>query len=240
MADIKVEKKGSANWLWILLAIAAVALLAWLLFGGNDDVETAEVVETDAEYAVVDEKPVPGVVDRDREPLVVEDDPADLTTTAENIAEDELAPEGYEEIEAEVVTTELDADATAETDGMTTGMAAQDDQAPTRIASLKQNPAANEGIVTLERVRVTDVVGDRTFMVSDDSNEEMLVVLDEVGTPNDPTEGRYDVTEGQMIDVTGTVREVQDGMIDGQRIEDMPAGTNVYLWADKADIEERP
>jgi hypothetical protein len=208
MAEINVEKKGGATWLWVLLALAVVALLAWLLFSG-DDAELAEADEVDTEIVAMPSE-------TEAEVVVVEDDRADIETTAENLTDDALGTDEYD-----MVATDAP-------------------EAQTRIAAIKADGYMPEGIVALNEVRVTDVVGDRTFLITDDSEEELLVVLDEVGTPNDPTEGRYDITEGQIIDVTGTVREVQDGMIDGQRIEDMPQGTNVYLWADKANIEERP
>ncbi|WP_031555167.1 hypothetical protein [Parvularcula oceani] len=93
--------------------------------------------------------------------------------------------------------------------------------------------------VELTAVDVGPVVGDRTFTVMDDAGGELFVVLDQVPTPGTPTEGRYDINPDQVIDISGTLREVRNGMIDGERIEDMPRGTQVYLWAQTADIEER-
>ena len=57
----------------------------------------------------------------------------------------------------------------------------------------------------LSSVYVSSVVGDNTFFVTPDegSGPETLVYLEEVPTPGDATEGRYDVTEGQHLSITG-------------------------------------
>jgi len=39
MAEIPIEKKSGKNWLWVLLALLVVALLAWWLL--DDDSEDA-------------------------------------------------------------------------------------------------------------------------------------------------------------------------------------------------------
>ena len=39
MAEIPVEKKSSMSWLWILLALLALALLLWFLLGRDDEEE---------------------------------------------------------------------------------------------------------------------------------------------------------------------------------------------------------
>jgi hypothetical protein len=43
MADIDVERKSSMAWLWWLLGLLVLALLAWLLLRGGDDPEVAAV-----------------------------------------------------------------------------------------------------------------------------------------------------------------------------------------------------
>jgi hypothetical protein len=225
--------KNGAGWAWLLAVPAALALAAC---GGADvrtadteeemEYETAEAPRTDELRTQTDPDLELAEQDLEADVLVVEDDPADLETTAENVTDEALMEEGYEEIEADVVTTELDAE--------------MGEDQPTRIASIKTDDMLPEGTVTLNEVRVKEVRGDRTFTIEDDEGEELLVVLDQEETPGDETEGRYDITEGQVIDLTGTVRVAQDGMIDGQQIEDMPMGTDVYMWADKADIEQRP
>ena len=46
MTEIRVEKKESKGWLWGLLALLAVALLAWWLFGRNDVPATASAADS--------------------------------------------------------------------------------------------------------------------------------------------------------------------------------------------------
>ena len=56
-------------------------------------------------------------------------------------------------------------------------------------------------------VYVTRVVGDNTFFVASTPGgaDERLVYLEEEPTPGDATEGRYDVTEGQHLSITGSM-----------------------------------
>ncbi|HXG85051.1 MAG TPA: hypothetical protein VNI84_13605 [Pyrinomonadaceae bacterium] len=62
--------------------------------------------------------------------------------------------------------------------------------------------------VRLTDVKVQSVVGDRTFYVGPSESQRVLVVLDEVKTPNSPTEGRYDINAGQTISFTGVIEKV--------------------------------
>jgi hypothetical protein len=45
MADIDVERKSGTAWIWWLLGLIVLALLAWWLFAGDDEPEVAGVVE---------------------------------------------------------------------------------------------------------------------------------------------------------------------------------------------------
>ena len=36
MAEIKVEPKRGMNWIWVIVAVIALALIAWLLFARAD------------------------------------------------------------------------------------------------------------------------------------------------------------------------------------------------------------
>ncbi|GGC96265.1 hypothetical protein [Aquisalinus flavus] len=102
------------------------------------------------------------------------------------------------------------------------------------LSSLDGRDAAFDG------VDVTDVVGDRTFRIADGSGNDLFVVLDQVPSPDQPmVEGRYDINPGQTIDIEGELRIVENGRIDGERIEDMPRDTQLYLWADEVTILER-
>lgn len=90
--------------------------------------------------------------------------------------------------------------------------------------------------VQLDSVRVDEVVGDRTFWVGPDANHRALVVLNEQPTPGQPgVEGRYDVTAGQVVDVNGTMRDVNDAAFGGQPIDALPAGQSVVIHASSLD-----
>jgi hypothetical protein len=45
MADIDVQRKSNNAWIWWLLGLLALALLAWLLFAGDDGEEPVAVME---------------------------------------------------------------------------------------------------------------------------------------------------------------------------------------------------
>lgn len=93
--------------------------------------------------------------------------------------------------------------------------------------------------VQLSGVTVQRVVGDRTFIVGPSVERSLFVVLNQVPTPGTPTEGRVDVTAGQTLSLGGTMRRVQDGAVDGAQIEDLPAGTDAYLWAQTINVMSR-
>ena len=80
------------------------------------------------------------------------------------------------------------------------------------VAVVEDDPVEEvaEPALDLSEVYVSRVVGDNTFFVTPDagSGPETLVYLEEEPTPGDATEGRYDVTEGQRISVTGEMMPV--------------------------------
>lgn len=90
--------------------------------------------------------------------------------------------------------------------------------------------------VRLEDVMVQEVVGDRGFYIGPTADQSVFVVLNQVPTPGTPTEGRYDVTPGQMIDVRGVMREVTDPAFADRPIEGLPSGTQVVLHANSLEI----
>lgn len=95
--------------------------------------------------------------------------------------------------------------------------------------------------VQLGNVRVQAVVGDRTFWVGPSADQRALVVLNEVPTPNQPgVEGRYDVTTGQVINVNGTIRNINDPAFVSNPIEGLPGGQTAVIHADSLNIVQRP
>ncbi len=95
--------------------------------------------------------------------------------------------------------------------------------------------------VQLGNVRVQEVVGDRTFWVGPSADQRALVVLNEEATPGQPgVEGRYDVTVGQVINVNGMIRNIDDAAFASNPIEGLPAGQTAVIHAENLNIVQRP
>lgn len=99
--------------------------------------------------------------------------------------------------------------------------------------------------VQLSDMRVVDVVGDRSFYVAPSAdapeNQRLFVVLNEMPTPGTPgTEGRYDVTEGQVVSIDGVFRATGDSAFAGSEIEGLPSGMNAVIHAQSLNITQRP
>lgn len=101
--------------------------------------------------------------------------------------------------------------------------------------------------VQLSDMRVTSVVGDQTFWATPNnmpSERRFFVVLREQLTPGTPTEGRYDVTEGQIITINGSVHELVNteasawGLTE-QEVQGL-GNDAIYLAAQSLDITQRP
>lgn len=152
MAEIPVEKRSSHTWLWVLLALLIVALLAWWLLDDDGD----NVVE---------------YVDED--------------------------------VAAE----------TAMTSGLTVGQQ-----------------------INLERAQVTSLAGDMAFMI-DMNGESVPVFFDEVRTPDTPTEGRYDINPGTVVNITGEVRQATDSLPERADPSILNSGQN-YIWASSLEPVE--
>ena len=96
----------------------------------------------------------------------------------------------------------------------------------------------------LSGLSVGSVIGDSTFVVSpQDGSGQMLVALNEVvpTSPSGTTEGRYDVTEGQTIDLAGTVREMTQQEMDAWGVTSSDLGDvnqNAYIRAQRIDITQ--
>ena len=94
--------------------------------------------------------------------------------------------------------------------------------------------------VQLGGVPVQEVAGDAAFWVGPSQGEQLLVILDEVPTPNQPTEGRYDINPGQTITIFGELRafpgiaeaKEQWGVADESKLAD----EQIYLHADRVEF----
>lgn len=161
MAEIPIEKKSGKGWLWALLALLLIALLAWWLFDNDGD----DVVEYTDEEAVA------------------------------------AAP--------------VEADTAAAT--------------PATAGALAVGQT-----VDLDGVRVTSLLGDNAFTATI-NGENMIVVFNEQAAPQDSVEGRYDINQGSTVNLTGTVRSIQDSLPQDIATE-VPAGTERYIFADTVEM----
>ena len=93
--------------------------------------------------------------------------------------------------------------------------------------------------VRLSAVPVTSVVGDRTFFIGE-GNQRAFVVLNEQAAPGNDVEGRYDVRQGQLVDVNGVVRRTGDSALSGAPVEGLPTGQDAVIHAQSLNIVQRP
>lgn len=114
-----------------------------------------------------------------------------------------------------------------------------------QIASLSGTDAAmfTGRPVRLSGLKVTSVVGDKTFFVRPEGTdiEPVLVYLVEVPTPGTEIEGRYDVDPGDGLALMGTVESMAGMDMDALGLtnaEQMPAKNDgVYLRATTLRME---
>lgn len=87
-----------------------------------------------------------------------------------------------------------------------------DDDVDTVVVDQTEAVMPPAATLDLSDVYVTRVVGDKTFFVAPTAGgtNETLVYLNEDATPGTPTEGRYDVTEGQHLSINGQMMPVGD------------------------------
>ena len=68
---------------------------------------------------------------------------------------------------------------------------------------------------------------------------EAFVVFNQEPTPNQPTEGEFDINPGQLVDITGTVMSADAAMPDGVDAT-VPTGMTQYIFADSMEVVDRP
>ena len=98
--------------------------------------------------------------------------------------------------------------------------------------------------LTLSSVEVREVISDSTFWVGPtgeaDPAQRLFVFLNEHTTPDTPTEGRYDVQEGQTISLQGSLRQLPDmqQLRDRLNLSEQTASQlqkqQYYMWAQQA------
>lgn len=79
------------------------------------------------------------------------------------------------------------------------------DPAAIVLIPVPERPALVGRQVLIETVPVQSVPGDRTFLVGEDQDQPLLVVLDEEASPG-ATEGQVDVNPGQTVSIIGQVQ----------------------------------
>ena len=111
----------------------------------------------------------------------------------------------------------------------------------TDLTTIAQGTPALAGRqVDVDGVRVASMAGDRGFTVTDAAGASAFVLIDEVVPgPDSGADGDVNVDAGQTVDVRGEVFEVIDGAVNGEPIEGLPAGTQIFVYASEVAIEER-
>jgi hypothetical protein len=100
--------------------------------------------------------------------------------------------------------------------------------------------------VQISEAQVLGVTGDRDFWIGERQGREVLVILNQVMTPQQPRiEGRYDVNAGQTIAILeGEVRrfpgwdEAQSSWNLNPELRSRFENQRIYIAADKLDIKE--
>lgn len=101
--------------------------------------------------------------------------------------------------------------------------------------------------VDIDRARVVAVPGDSVFVVAPegDDSRQVVVVLEDVGeseTGAGGADGRYNVDEGDVVDLVGTAEGYREGMpgfssLDAGRRQEL-TDRGVYVRARRLDIRE--
>ncbi len=208
MARIPVERtrKRPPLWVWLLAALALVALLGLLfeLFLDEDAAGSSFVF---------------------------------IRPTASAISESEAATMGPETAPA----GSGDPLATTEAPAAGTGSGENGELSPISdtqtIIAAPDPPALVGRRVELQGVQVQEVTGDVSFWVGPSQGEQLLVILDEVATPREPTEGRYDINAGQTITILGEIRRFP-GLAEAKQLwgvsdEAKLADEQIYLHAER-------
>ncbi|WP_337062798.1 hypothetical protein [Kineococcus sp. G2] len=209
------EKKGSRWWLWLLLALIAVALIVWavLAFTGDDE-DDLDVEET---TAGVTAPATPGEDETDA--MATESPEATATATADPTA-----------------TASATASATAGAAGTAAAVAAgalvvdgvDVFASGTDLAGLAGQP------VEANAVQVVEVVADEAFYVGPSADHAILVRLPQFSGAN-AAESPFNVEQGSVVSFTGTVAEVDQALLDSLNNYDPAAGLQVGSLYVKAE-----
>ena len=187
MANIPVEKKSGGGFLPWLLGILALIALIWLgaeLFDEEPDADEIAGIENNEGPIDDVEIDVPGIdlIDTDDDLY----DPLASNIYVTDVELDELEVEG----------ADVDGDGQIER--------AAEGRGDRRLGSA----------VDLDNARVLNVVGDSAFFVGTDDARRVLVVLENLGESEAGargTDGAYNIDEGDMVSINGTVARYTEG-----------------------------
>jgi hypothetical protein len=169
-------------WAWLLIALALAALL-WLLFA---------LFNNDADEAV-DPALVPAV------------SPAAGAANASPVMSPSLAA-GAADASPAASASPMSAGSPSPAATATAGSGATiTDPAALILIPVAERPALVGRPVLIESVPVRSVPGDRTFLVGQDQDQPLLVVLDETQSAG-PTEGQVNVNPGQTVSIVGQIQ----------------------------------
>jgi hypothetical protein len=130
------------------------------------------------------------------------------------------------------------------------GVAEGETSGPIRDLAVLYNPDNPDALVgrevRIDNANVLNVTGDRDFWVGEREGRQVLVILNQVMTPQQPRiEGRYDVNAGQTISIVeGEVKrfpgweEAQSRWNLKPDLRSNFENQRVYIEADKLDIKD--
>lgn len=196
MANIPVERTGGGTpwWLWLLGLLLLVGLV-WLvaeLFDNEPDAD--ELAGRDDNVGMIDDVEIEPGADE------VDSDVVAITTEDQLYADDDGL---------------LETDAAAGD-----GAGGQDDAAAGVAGSASASGAAvvtrlqPDTPVTLQNVRVLNVVGDSAFWIGSDDTRRFLVVLAGLGeseTGAGGSDGVFNIDEGDTVSINGAIARYAEG-----------------------------
>ncbi|MEP0548997.1 MAG: hypothetical protein ABJF88_18835 [Rhodothermales bacterium] len=122
------------------------------------------------------------------------------------------------------------------------------DDEVTSFAALANGTALVGREVDLDGMRVIGLTGDSSFAVGPgtDMDEAALIVLEDMGEwrvgPGDGSDGTYDVNDGNMLDIAGTIQAFDSSVPDYADMSDVDRDRamrqGVYISANSVDLEK--
>lgn len=239
--EVAERRRGGLTWLWVLLGVLLLGLVAWLVFGalaGDDEEQDALGA---GEQTVIEEPVDPAAAaDATQAPDAERvSDPADTATGTG--AEAASASGGAARAAGE-------GDASAPADDAQASAAGGEGSGSTGPVDVTEVPALVDRLpvaqlvdrtVRAQSVLVQEVVADEAFYVGPSAERAVLVRLPQFAGAGAAAESPFDVAQGDRVSFTGTLAEVTDGFLAQLRRYD-PSETlepgEVYVQARELEI----